>query len=137
MENGRQFEVNLYGKEIGSQVQLDILRGSDTIRRNVIVVERPDAAAQFLDLTSPEQNLVEQLGLLCITVDERIAALIGALVGGRLASRARNGIIWSAKVAFLTGFQSCRAAGTIASATGRQAVQSGATSIRKRRMRSK
>ena len=90
MENGRQFEVNLYGKEIGSQVRLDILRGSDTIRRNVTVVERPDAAAQFLDLTSPEQNLVEQLSLLCITVDERIAALIGAL-------RIPSGILVAAK----------------------------------------
>ena len=61
MENGRQFEVNLYGKTIGSEVQLDILRGTDTIRRNVTVVERPDAEAQFIDLTSPEQNLVPAL----------------------------------------------------------------------------
>ncbi len=79
MENARQLEVNLYGKTIGSQVALDILRGNETIRRRVTVVARPNQGQEFIDLTSPERNLVPELGLLCITVDDRVASLLGAL----------------------------------------------------------
>jgi len=90
MENGRQLEVNLYSKPIGGAVTLDIARGTDTIRRRVVVVERPDAGREFIDLASPERNLVPQLGLLAITVDERIAPLLGSL-------RANGGILVAAK----------------------------------------
>jgi serine protease Do len=90
MENGRQLEVNLYGKPIGGEVTLDIARGADTIRRRVTVVERPNAGQEFIDLTSPERNLVPELGLLCITVDERVAAMLGRL-------RANAGVLVAAK----------------------------------------
>jgi len=90
MENGRQLEVNLYGKPIGAPVTLDIARGTDTIRRRVMVAARPDAEQEFIDLTSPERNLVPQLGLLCITVDERVASMLGAL-------RANAGVLVAAK----------------------------------------
>ena len=90
MENARQFEVNLYRKEIGSQVSIDLARGADTIRRNVGIVARPNEGEQFIDLASPERNLVAKLGLLCITVDERIAPMLGSL-------RAPSGILVAAK----------------------------------------
>lgn len=90
MENARQLEVNLYGKSIGSSVTLDIARDDDTIRRRVEVVERPEVDRRFIDLTSPERNLVPQLDLLCITVDEVVAAMLGPL-------RARGGVLVAAK----------------------------------------
>ena len=90
MENARQFEVNLYGKTIGGQVTLDIARGTDTIRRRVTVVERPGEGQEFIDLASPERNLVPELGLLCITVDARVAGMLGAL-------RANGGVLVAAK----------------------------------------
>jgi serine protease Do len=79
MENARQLEVNLYGKTIGGQVVLDLVRGNETIRRRVTVAARADQGQQFIDLTSPEQNLVPELGLLCISVDERVSPLLGPL----------------------------------------------------------
>ena len=90
MENARQFEVNLYGKTIGGPVTLDIARGTDTIRRRVTVVERPSEGQEFIDLASPERNLVPELGLLCITVDARVAGMLGAL-------RANAGVLVAAK----------------------------------------
>ena len=90
MENARQLEVNLYSKPIGGQVTLDLARGSDTIRRRVTVVARANQGEEFIDLTSPERNLVAELGLLCITVDERVAALLGSL-------RVRAGVLVAAK----------------------------------------
>ena len=79
MENGRQLEVNIYSKTIGSAITLDIARGADTIRRRVEVVARPNEGEEFIDLASPERHLVEELGLLCITVDERVARMLGPL----------------------------------------------------------
>ncbi len=79
MENARQLEVNLYGKPIGNQVALDLIRANETIRRRVTVVARPNEGQEFIDMTSPERNLVPELGLLCITVDERIAPLLGQM----------------------------------------------------------
>ena len=79
MENGRQLEVNIYGKTIGGAITLDIARGTDTIRRRVEVVPRATAGEEFIDLASPERNLVEELGLLCITVDERVTRMLGGL----------------------------------------------------------
>jgi len=71
-------------------VSLDLARGADTIRRHVAVVARPNEGEQFIDLASPERNLVEKLGLLCITVDERIVAMMGSL-------RAPAGVLVAAK----------------------------------------
>ena len=79
MENGRQLEVNIYSKPIGSVITLDIARGADTVRRRVEVVARPNEGDEFIDMASPERNLVEELGLLCITVDERVARMLGPL----------------------------------------------------------
>ncbi len=79
MENGRQLEVNIYSKTIGGAITLDIARGADTIRRRVEVVARPNEGEEFIDLASPERHLVEELGLLCITVDERVARMLGPL----------------------------------------------------------
>ncbi len=90
MENARQLEVNLYGKTIGGQVVLDLIRGSETIRRRVTVAARADRGQQFIDLASPERNLVPELGLLCISVDERVSALLGPL-------RASAGVLVAAK----------------------------------------
>ena len=90
MENARQFDVNLYRKEIGSTVTVEVLRGGHTQSFQVQVVERPDEANQFAAMVTPEQNLVEKVGLLCLNLDENIARMLpnlrinsGVIVGAR------------------------------------------------------
>jgi serine protease Do len=90
MENARQFDVNLYRKDIGSRVAVEVLRDGRTQTFQVQVVERPDQANQFASMVTPERNLVEKVGLLCLDIDDNIARMLpnlrinsGVLVGAR------------------------------------------------------
>jgi len=76
MENGRQFDVNLYRRSVGELVELRVQRDLQTLTRQVRVTERYDSTDQFRDLVSPEKNLVRELGLLGLDVDARIARLV-------------------------------------------------------------
>ncbi|NKB66285.1 MAG: PDZ domain-containing protein [Candidatus Latescibacteria bacterium] len=79
MENGRQFNVNLYHHPIGSTVRLDILRDGAEQSMEVEVVERPDDPFRFIDLVDPERNLVPKLGILCLEIDQRIVRMLPRL----------------------------------------------------------
>jgi len=76
MENGRQFDVNLYRRSVGEVVSLHVQRGLETLPKQVRVSERHDSTDRFRDLVSPEKNLVEDLGVLGLDVDRTIAALV-------------------------------------------------------------
>ena len=79
MENGRQFNVNLYHFPIGSTVQLDVLREGEERSLEVAVDERPDDPFRFIDMVDPERNLVPKLGILCVEIDQRIARMLPRL----------------------------------------------------------
>jgi serine protease Do len=93
MENGRQFEVNLYRQQIGDQVNLQVLRGSDTLNVNVFVAERQDDTNRFLEMVSPERNLISKFGILGLDLDDKIAGYLPGLrvlSGVVVASRVSN-----------------------------------------------
>ncbi|MFC2171871.1 trypsin-like peptidase domain-containing protein [Acidobacteriota bacterium] len=79
MENGRQFDVNLYSQSIGEEVEIEIMRGGERITVKVLVDERPNDPARFVDLVQPERNRVPELGILCLDIDRRIAAMLPPL----------------------------------------------------------
>ena len=83
MENGRQFDVNLYRRAVGDMVMLEVLRGDKTLKVPVAVAERPGDPERFSDLVSPERNVVARLGVLALDVNDRIASMIGGLRLGR------------------------------------------------------
>ncbi|MFQ5641201.1 MAG: trypsin-like peptidase domain-containing protein [bacterium] len=86
MENGRQFDVNLYSRSIGDSVKLEALRGSDTLNVRVAVVERPNDLNRFSDLVSPEKNLLAKLGILAMNIDRNTANFLPNL-------RKRSGVL--------------------------------------------
>lgn len=93
MENGRQFEVNLYRRVAGEVANLEVLRGKQRLKFPVAVAEREDDPFRFADLVSPERNVIERLGVLALDVSPSVAAAIGGLrlAGGVLvAARAMN-----------------------------------------------
>jgi serine protease Do len=92
MENGRQFEVNLYRRAVGDTVMVDVLRDGKSQRFHVAVAEREDDPTRFADLVSPEKNIVPRLGVLALDIDDRIRAMIGEL-------RMPNGVLVAAKSA--------------------------------------
>jgi serine protease Do len=85
IENGRQLHVNLYRREVGDIVQLEVLRGGQMTSVNVSVAERADSLSAAALLTDPRENLVPRLGILAATLDPKIAA--------GLPLRSRSGVV--------------------------------------------
>ena len=79
MENGRQFDVNLYRRGIGDTSALTIQRGNDTLNVKVTVIERKDDSDRFLEMVTPERNLIPQLGILALDVEGEVAQLLPRL----------------------------------------------------------
>ena len=92
MENGRQFDVNLYRYAIGDEVAIEIQRGTSRRTVGVAVVERPDDATRFSDLVKPDKNLIPKLGILGIDVDEYTMRMLPPL-------REKSGVIVAARAA--------------------------------------
>jgi serine protease Do len=79
MENGRQFEVNLYRRAVGDTVNVEVLRAGKVVKFPVAVAEREDDPTRFADMVTPERNIVPRLGVLALDIDERIASMLGEL----------------------------------------------------------
>lgn len=97
MENGRQFDVNLYGKADGAVVELRILRGDDTTSLPVAVREREEYQDQLLTMVTPERNLVPKLGILGLDLNNELASILGGTREGAgvvVAARSRNAPMW-------------------------------------------
>lgn len=82
MENGRQFDVNLYGKPIGSRVTLELLRDGQIRTTSVEVIERPDNQTRLARRANPEEHLVASLGILGLPIAPDIRPLIPNLRRG-------------------------------------------------------
>jgi serine protease Do len=76
MENSRQFDVNVYGKEPGSMVAVSVRRALSQQVLQVPVVERANDPGRFADLVDDERNLVSRLGLLAVEMNDQIAGLM-------------------------------------------------------------
>jgi serine protease Do len=79
MENARQLQVNVYQHAMGDKVHLELLRGKQTLKADVEVVEIASDPSRFADLVTPENNLVPRLGILGIGIDKRLAQLLPEL----------------------------------------------------------
>jgi serine protease Do len=86
MENGRQFDVNLYRKTIGQRVTLRVRRDDEEFDIRVRVTERTNDFARFVDHLTPEKNLVRSLGILGIDLFPEVAAVVPML-------RSREGVL--------------------------------------------
>ena len=76
MENGRQFHVNVYRHQVGEVVAMEVLRNDQTLHVKVPVVNREDPLINLAGSIDPRANLVPRLGILGLTVDQRIAAML-------------------------------------------------------------
>lgn len=96
MENGRQFDVNLYRRAVGGLVTLEVLRDSRKLAFNVRTIERADDYSHLARLVD-QTNLIPQLGILGIDIDSQVAQLLPAprKLGGMLvASNSANLGYW-------------------------------------------
>src|SRR5688572_511474 len=86
IENGRQLNVTLYRKAVGDVVRLEVLRDKQVKTVNVSVAERNDPLARITGLADPRQNVVARLGILGVTLDADVAAMMPIV-------RAKSGVV--------------------------------------------
>jgi serine protease Do len=79
MENGRQFDVNLYRRAAGDVASLEVMRDGNRMTFPVAVAERDDDPMRFADLVSPEKNVIERLGVLALDVTPAVSQAVGGL----------------------------------------------------------
>jgi serine protease Do len=89
--NVRQFALNMYSYAAGDKAEIDVLRGEKKLSFAVPVVERGDDPQRFEDLVTEQDNSFAKLGILGITVDEKISALLPPL-------RVNGGVLVAAKM---------------------------------------
>jgi serine protease Do len=97
MENGRQFDVNLYSRREGDAVKLDIMRGTQRLTITVSVTERRDDSDRFAELVTPDRNLVPRLGILGLDLSREIVKYLPDLrstTGVVVAARATGAKHW-------------------------------------------
>ena len=82
IENARQLELNVYRATANQKIKLDLLRRKERITADVPVVEAPFDPERFADMVSPEKNLIQRLGILCIPIDKKLAAMLPDLRNG-------------------------------------------------------
>jgi serine protease Do len=75
MENGRQFQVTLYRRFVGDVVTLEVMRNGETIKFPIAMDERNDAF-NLAGTADPRENLVARLGILGVTLNPQIAAMV-------------------------------------------------------------
>ena len=76
----------------GERIKLGVIRGSEKLSFDLLVVEVPHDFERLTDLVDPDKNLVSKLGMVVIEIDSKIA---GRLAGLRIPS----GVIVAAKAA--------------------------------------
>ncbi len=79
MENARQFEVNVYRREIGETVKIDYIRDDQRMEVVVNVTERSDDPERFISMVNPQKNLIPQLGILAIDIDRQVERMLPRL----------------------------------------------------------
>jgi len=98
IENGRQFDVNLYRRTAEDSVTIDILRGTEKRTMNVLVSAREEEQNQFAKMIQPEKNVVGSLGVFCLDMDDDLARLIPGLrkqYGVVVAARMTDAPYWA------------------------------------------
>jgi serine protease Do len=79
VQNIRQLALGLYSYAVGENAILEIQRGKQTISYEVPVIEKQDVQGRLADLVTKEQNRIPQLGILALTLDERLVSMLPPL----------------------------------------------------------
>ena len=76
MQNARQFQLELYRIPLHQTVDVQALRGTETITAQIQVAERENDPFRFLDLVKPETNQIPKLGIIGIAISKEMAGAL-------------------------------------------------------------
>jgi serine protease Do len=82
VQNIRQLALGLYSYAVGENAKLEIQRGKQTISYEIPVVEKEDVQGRLADLVTKGQNKIPQLGILALTLDDRLLPMLPPLRNG-------------------------------------------------------
>jgi serine protease Do len=71
-----QLSTAIFQHSIGDEIVFDIQRGKEQLQKKVTLAERPPLPASLTELANNDDNLVRQLGILALTVDARVSAIL-------------------------------------------------------------
>jgi len=93
VQNIRQFALALYPFAVGENAKLEIQRGKQVLSYQIPVSEKQDVQERLADLVTREQANIPQLGILALTLDEQLVAMLPPL-------RNRFGVVIAGKEAY-------------------------------------
>jgi serine protease Do len=79
VQNIRQFALALYPFAVGEKATLEIQRGTQTFSYQVPVREKQDVQERLANLVTEEQVKIPQLGILALTLDEKLVSMLPPL----------------------------------------------------------
>lgn len=98
VENGRQFDVNLYRRSEKDSVTIEVLRGTEKLTFQVPVTVREDDRAKFAGKLNPQTNTLPRLGVVVLEMDDDVARLLPGLrkqYGVVVAARTADAPYWA------------------------------------------
>jgi serine protease Do len=79
VQNIRQLALGLYSYAVGDNAKLEIQRGNQRISYEIPVVEKEDVQGRLAELVTKGQNKIPQLGILALTLDDRLRPMLPPL----------------------------------------------------------
>jgi S1-C subfamily serine protease len=90
--NVRQFAFNMYSYAVGDRARIEVLRGLQKLLFSVSVLESAPGPQALEELLGREESVIPRLGVLVLTVDDRILPFLsrprfpgGVLVAAKMA----------------------------------------------------
>jgi serine protease Do len=74
-----QLSAAIFRHSIGDQLVLDIERDKKPLQVKVTVLEAPRSPSSLTELSNNDENLVRQLGILALTLDEKVTGILPGL----------------------------------------------------------
>jgi serine protease Do len=68
-----QVQTVILDHAVGDKITLDIQRGQEKSQKSIAILERPNSPIGLADLVNAQANLVRELGILAMTLDEKVA----------------------------------------------------------------
>ncbi|HVQ28940.1 MAG TPA: PDZ domain-containing protein, partial [Vicinamibacteria bacterium] len=131
VDNARQLDVRLYRKALGDTVRVELLRASQHLNAELLVVERPGDPDHFAPMVRPEQNLIQRLGILGIELDDDVRKVLpglrgetGVVVAARTGGSAGEGGLQAGDVIYALNGVSVRGLSELRDAVSRAPVGS-------------
>jgi len=76
LRDARQLELEIFRSPMRQKVAMDVLREGDHLQIEIPVIDAVDDPTRFADMVNPKDNLVNRLGILGISIDKKLAALL-------------------------------------------------------------